>query len=153
MIKVDNLMGKICAINWTKYGANYGQDLLDIKVILSMNCILWSNFGQNMVHKLVLKWARFDHILMYQNDTKYEHLCIKINTKIRKNRSKTEKWYHFFEKVVPYRKSGTSLLHKGFKAIDGKILILMVPLLEKKWYRKSVDTQGIEHKSTVVPLF
>ena len=82
MIKVDNLMGKVCAINWTKYGANYGQDLLDIKVILSMNCILWSNFGQNMVHKLVLKWARFDHILMYQNDTKYEYLCIKINTKI-----------------------------------------------------------------------
>lgn len=63
-------MGKVCAINWTKCGANYGQDLLDIKVILSMNCILWSNFGQNAVHKLVLKWARFDHILMYQNDTK-----------------------------------------------------------------------------------
>lgn len=70
-----------------------------------------------------------------------------------KNRSKTEKWYHFFKKVVPYRKSGTSLLRKGFKAIDSKILILVVPLLEKKWYRKSVDTQGIEHKSTVVPLF
>ena len=45
--------GKIWSINWSYFGPNIGQNM-DI-----IYC--WAIYGQNMDHKLVIKWAKLDH--------------------------------------------------------------------------------------------
>ena len=45
---VQNL-GKFWSINWSYFGPNMG------------NIYCCANYGQNMDHKLVIKWAKSDH--------------------------------------------------------------------------------------------
>lgn len=42
-------LGKFWSINWSYFGPNLG------------NIYCWANYGQNMDHKLVIKWEKFDH--------------------------------------------------------------------------------------------
>ena len=42
-------LGKFWSINWSYFGPNMG------------NICCWANYGQNMDHKLVIKWEKFDH--------------------------------------------------------------------------------------------
>ena len=43
-------LGKIWSINWSYFGPNM------------VNIYCWANYGQNMDHKLGIKWAKYDHV-------------------------------------------------------------------------------------------
>ena len=82
-------LGKFWSINWSYFGPNMG------------NIYCWSNYGQNMDHKLVIKWEKQDHVYIGEKiGQNMVHKLGKIWARFGQNREQCFAMYGVYGFVV-----------------------------------------------------